>query len=311
MNNLSLSYWRMDRLILLAICLLSGYLLKKLQILRIEDSKILNQVLVYFFIPILTLLHIPSLKLKWIHLWLTLSPLLLFVGSILFFATLSQFYKWDKKITGALTLSSGIGSISFVGFPIFEMLYGSEGLALGIILSLAGTFLVCNTLGIITGLYYSEKAKTIKDFVNTIFKFPPFIALLIAIFLNLNSISFSTTFINILSELARPFSIIALISIGIQIEYKIDHHYKNYLALGHFYKLILAPIIIFTISLIFFDLDSTTTKICILGATVGSMNTISIIGQQLGLDYKLLSLMPALSIPLSIPIMIGLNYLLF
>lgn len=301
----------MDRLILLGICLLTGYVLKRLQILSIEDSKALNQLIVYFFIPVLTLLHIPSLRLEWIHLWLSLSPFVIFIGSILFFAALSHFNNWDKKVTGALTLSSGIGSISFVGFPIFEMLYGSEGLALGIILSLAGTFLVCNTLGIVTGLYYADKAKTIKDFAIAIIKFPPFIALIVAIILNLSSVSFTPVIHDILSELASPFSIIALISIGIQIEWKVDNNYRSYLALGHLYKLIIAPALIFIISLLLFDVDSTTTKICILGATIGSMNTISIIGQQLGLDYKLLSLMPALSIPISIPIMIGLNYLLF
>ncbi len=55
--------------------------------------------------------------------------------------------------------------------------------------------------------------------------------------------------------------------------------------------------------------DDLIAKVCLLGAAIGSMNAVSIVAAQMGLNPRLASLMPAISIPLSIPLLFLIDYL--
>ena len=52
-------------------------------------------------------------------------------------------------------------------------------------------------------------------------------------------------------------------------------------------------------------------QVCIMGAAIGSMNAVSIVAAQMGLNPKLSSFMPALSIPVSIPLLFLIDQFLF
>lgn len=216
----------------------------------------------------------------------------------------------EKATEGALIMTTGIGSTSFVGFPIFELLYGEEGLSLGIILSLAGTFLVFNTVGITTGLIYSKKEADQKSMLKKIITFPPLVAFTIAIFFNLINLNYTSSVEILLQKLSAPFSVIALLAIGLQIDISFERKLWSNVLLGQFFKLILSPVLIAFIMWYFIGLDDLISKICVLGAAIGSMNAISILAAQFGLNPKLSMLMPAISIPISIPVLLAIDVLL-
>lgn len=293
----------MDSIVLLFCCLLSGFILRKLPIFDKNSPIVLNNLIVYFFIPVLTLNHIPKINFQWELIWLSITPFIIYFSSFIFIKMVSQISSFDKKTEGALIMTSGIGSISFVGFPVFETLYGAEGLSYGIVLSLAGTFMVFNTVGLPTGLYYSKQSKSIKSFIKKLFLSPPLIAFVLALMINIFQVEISKNLNFLLEKLSAPFSVIALLAIGMQIDLSIDKSFFKTLAVGQFFKLILAPIIIYILMWHLLDLQTTVSKVCILGAAIGSMNAISIVAAQMGLNPKLSSMMPALGIPISIPIL--------
>ena len=295
---------------LLFICLLSGYILRKTRILSEEGPRALNQLIIYFFIPVLTLYHVPSLTFQWEFLWLSASPFLIYLGSYLYFQFVKQIKKMDRPTEGALIMSSGIGSISFVGFPIFDLLYGSEGLAYGILLSLAGTLMVFNTLGLATGLYYSGKSKSPGSFLHRLLTFPPLIAFLVALAMNVSDIQFPFYFQTLLEKLTEPFSVLALLAIGSQIELSLEKELIQFMLIGQLYKLFLAPLLIYLVVWHIFGIQDVLGKVCILGAAIGSMNAVSILAAQLNLRPRLAILMPSLSIPLSILSLFLIDYLL-
>ena len=103
----------------------------------------------------------PKLVLKSNQALPVLMPYILFVCSFIFFKIIARILNLDRSTTGALTITAGISSISFVGFPIFELLYGKEGVQMGILMSQAGSFVVCGTLGIMTASYYSSSEPSI------------------------------------------------------------------------------------------------------------------------------------------------------
>ncbi|MEL6942308.1 MAG: AEC family transporter [Bacteroidota bacterium] len=300
----------MIKIVLLIVCILSGFLLKQTKWFDDRSAIILNNLIIYFFIPVLTLYHVPQIEFQTSLLWLSVTPFIVYTGSFIFIRFFAKFSPMDRDTEGALIMCSGIGSISFVGFPIFELLYGAEGLSYGIVLSLAGTFLVFNTIGIFTGLFYSGAEQNPKQLFKKIISFPPLIAFLVALTINITPLQLGEEVNWILSKLAAPFSVLALLAIGMQIDFSIDRTFLKHLMIGQFFKLVIAPCIIYLLLWHIVGLRDTVAKICLLGAAIGSMNAISILAAQMGLNPKLASLMPAIGIPLSVPILFIIDLLL-
>lgn len=62
----------------------------------------------------------------------------------------------------------------------------------------------------------------------------------------------------------------------------------------------LAPLTIYLIVWVLFGRTDLLAKVCVLGAGIGSMNAISILTAEKGVQPKLSILMPAIGIPLSV-----------
>lgn len=300
----------MIQIILLVSCILSGFLLRKTRFFDKGSPLVLNNLIVYFFIPVITLYHVPRIAFQSNLIWLSITPFMVYIGSFLFIKTVGLFQKIDRDSEGALIMTSGIGSTSFVGFPIFEILYGEEGLAFGIMLSLAGTILVFNTLGVGTGMYYSQSSKNYKSFLKRLLSFPPLIAFILALGINFLDIPLPEACTVLLGKLAAPFSVIALLAIGMQIEFTLEKSLLKYLIIGQTYKLFLAPLLMYIFMWQVLGIQDLIARVCIMGAAIGSMNAVSIVAAQMGLNPKLSSFMPALSIPISIPLLFMLDKIL-
>lgn len=301
----------MVKFLLLVVCLLAGFILRKTRFFDEKSPIVLNNLLVYFFIPVLTLYHVPTIAFNIDQIWLSITPFIVYLCSFLFIKANATIFSFDRPTEGALIMCSGIGSISFVGFPIFELLYGSEGLSYGIILSLAGTFLVFNTVGISTGFYYADsKGQSLLFFVQKMLRFPPFIAFFLASIMNFLQLQYPPLINETLKALTAPFAVLALLAIGMQMEFSLEKSWIRYLLLGQFYKLILAPLMVYLLVWHVLGLRDVVGRVCILGAGIGSMNAISIVAAQLGLNPKLATLMPAIGIPVSIPLLFLIDKLL-
>ena len=297
---LSTVFCDMVNLLLLFVSLITGILLRQFNLVSLTASKDLNQLLVYFFIPALTLLHIPATQFSAEFFLPIFSSWLVYLFSGLFFLGITKWQQFDKNTLAALIMTSGIGSTSFVGFPIFELIYGAKGLEIGILMSIAGTMLVCMTLGIATGVWFSSKALTVKHLFTRMLKFPPFIAFIIALGLNFSNYSHPVIIQAILQKISSPYSIIALLTIGLQINFSLPKAERKPLSYGLFYKLLLAPLIIYWLLTTFTNANKMIIEIAVLGAAIGSMNLVAIIASQMGLNPPLASKMVGIGIPISL-----------
>jgi malate permease and related proteins len=289
----------MTNLILLFVCLLLGIILQRLKGFPKDAHLVLNAIIIYVCLPALTLLYTTEIHFERSQILPILMPYLLFGCSFIFFKILAPIAQLDHSTTGALTLTAGISSISFVGFPIFELLFGKEGLQMGVLMSQAGSFVVCGTLGIFTASYYSSSEVSAQKIVKDIFQFPPFLAFCIAVILNILGFHFPIIITDILQKIGSPFTFLALISIGLQISFKREDLQLKPLLYGLFYKLLLAPLLIFILYFLMLGEHSFIGKISVVGAALGSMNTATIIAINYGLNPKLATQMVSISIPLS------------
>jgi len=307
----------MTNLLLLIICLSLGGILQRTKSFPKDAYLGLNAVIINICLPSLTLLYTSQISFKANQLLVILTPYILFVSSFVFFKIVARILHFDRSTTGALTITAGISSISFVGFPIFELLYGKAGVQLGILMSQAGSFVVCGTMGIMTASYYSESKPSIKYIIKRIFTFPPFLAFCIAVCLNIMDYHFPSSLSDILQKLGSPFTVLALLSVGLQIKISKANLIQKPVLLGLFFKLFIAPLLIFILYLILLQQkillqeNAWIGKMCVVGAALGSMNTASIIAVNHKLNPPLASLMIGVTIPLSLITAMLWHYLLF
>ena len=290
----------MSNLFLLLFCLSLGFIFQKIKSFPKDAYLVLNNFIIYVCLPALTLLYTSEIKFQQNQILPILMPYILFFCSFIFFKLIAPTFNFDRGTTGALTITAGISSISFVGFPIFELLFGKEGLKMGVLMSQAGSFLVCGTLGLMTASYYSSSEPSLKNMVKSMFLFPPFVAFCLAITLNISGVHFPVFISDLLQKLGSPFSVLALVSIGLQIKFNRETLTQKPLLIGLFFKLFIAPLIIFLLYLILLDQKNWLAKMSVVGAGLGSMNTATIIAINHRLNPPLASLMVGIGIPISI-----------
>ncbi len=289
----------MSDLFLIPVCIIIGILLKRIKSFPENSYKAINSLIIYVCLPALTLYYIPQIEIKSELIFPALVIWIIFPLSILFFILMQKIFKWDKKSTGALILTGGLANTSFVGFPVLLALFGTEGLKIGVIIDQAGSFLVLSTLGIIVASVYSKGTYSIKNILIDILKYPSFIAFIVSIIMIAAGIKHNEFTSSILNKLGTPTIILALISVGMQLNPRIDKLLWKELSSGLIYKLMIAPFIIFILANYVFKLSGLINRVSIIETAMAPMVMGSVLATQFELNPKLANLMIGIGIPLS------------
>ncbi|MBO0930157.1 AEC family transporter [Fibrella aquatilis] len=287
----------MASLALLLTCLFLGVTLRRW--LPESAPLVLNRVLVGVFIPALTLLYVAELHFDSRLLLPVLAPYLVFGGGCAFIWTIGSRLSFDRATLGALLLTGGISSISFVGFPIFEWVYGRPGLEAGILMSQAGTFVICVTFGVGLASWLAAEEPSVGKMLRDMVRFPPFLAFVVALLANVLGYVHPPVVRDLLTKLSSPFTVIALLSVGMQIRFRVPKQNKNALLLGLGYKLLLAPLLVFVVYKLTLSQHGWLPDLCVLGSALGPMNTAAVLATQYNLNPSLAAQMVGLGIPLS------------
>ncbi|WP_339923067.1 AEC family transporter [uncultured Cyclobacterium sp.] len=293
----------MANILIVIASILIGIILQKVKNFPVEAPKVLNAYLIYVVLPAVSLLHISRLD---------LGPALLLpisVGWIIFtitwlvFGYLGKRFGWNKKTIGCLIICGGLSNTGFIGYPVIEAIYGAEGLKIAVLIDQTGSFLVVSSLAIIVAsLYGSEKMRK-RDISKQMLFFPPFIFFIIALMLNIFKVEISGVAEKVLQSFAGTLTPIALIAVGLQIKIRLEDIKDNFLWYGLTHKLLLIPLLIYTIyhwipvdnpdqNLIF--------KVSVMEAAMAPMITSSIIATNYNIRPKLASLLVGVGIPLSV-----------
>lgn len=230
-------------------------------------------------------------------------------AAILFFVGLGKVFGWKSSLIGALIMCAGFGNTSFVGIPLIQAMYGEEGLKTVMLVDQPG-FVALSTVGILVANFYSGSKDSMLKHLSKILKFPPFIAFIIALLLNIFSIEIPKDFDEVLIKLGATTVPLALVSVGSQMQWKkIEKKEGFHLFIGLLFKLVLLPLLILVIYKYIFNQSGDVIDICILEAAMAPMITAAIIASAHDLEPKFCNLMVAVGIPLSI-LTVGIWHLL-
>ena len=289
----------MNNFILIFVCLFIGVVFQNIKQIPKNAHKFLNWIVVYICLPALALYYIP--KVKWDN--QLLFPIgvawIGFVISYFFFSYLGKKRGWPRKLIGCLIICAGLSNTSFLGFPIIEALYGEEGLRTAIIVDQPGSFVVLSTLGVFVTTLYSKGSSDGFQIAKKIILFPPFIAFLLACFMNVFHFDFHEYVQFGLQKIGSVMTPLAMIAVGLQLQFDRKSKHFKFLRLGLFYKLMLTPAMIYLLYVVILDQHSQMIQVSLIEAAMAPMISSSIIASSYGLKPRLCSMMIGFGIPLS------------
>jgi predicted permease len=219
--------------------------------------------------------------------------------AIAFFVILGKIFHWKYSVIGALIMCAGFSNTSFVGIPVIQALYGENGLKTLMLVD-QPNFIALSTVGILVSNFYSGSKDSLAKHLLKVFKFPPFIAFMVALLFNLFSVEIPKDLDEVFLKLGATTVPLSLVSVGSQMHWKkIDKEEGLHLFLGLLFKLILFPLVILVMYKFIFHKNSEMIDICIMEAAMAPMITAAIIASAHQLDPKLCNLMIAVGIPIS------------
>jgi malate permease and related proteins len=289
----------MSNIILIFVYLLLGVGLQRIKWFPSDSYKLLNKIVIYICLPSLALYYIP--KIHWNNqlLYLIGVTWIGFAISFFLFRFLGKKYGWSRKLIGCLIITAGLGNTSFLGFPIVNALYGSEGLKMAILVDQPGTFVVLSTIAIFVATLYSKEATSGGKILKKVFLFPPFITFLIACTANIMELDFHDYFQLALLKVGSFLTPLAMISVGLQLHFDSRSKHWKFLWIGLAYKLLLTPAILFLLYVVILKQNSLMIRVAIIEAAMAPMIMASILATSHGLKPRLSSMMIGFGIPIS------------
>ncbi|MDZ7819549.1 MAG: AEC family transporter [Aliarcobacter sp.] len=275
----------MDNFVLIAIAILVGYTLQKFKIFAKETPLILNQFIIYVSLPAVILMQVPKLTFSFDILIPTIVAWLVMGISALIVIFISKLLNWNNEVTGSLMLVAILTNSSIMGIPIINAYLGESALPYVLIYDQLGTFIALATYGTFVTAYYSSKSNiNSKVIVQKVLTFPPFLSLIFALcFLG---VEFNPLITNVLSNFAATLVPVALVAVGLQLQFKVPKDEIQPLSIALIIKLILAPIIAYIICYAFGWLN-TAGITSIFEAAMAPMITAGAIASIAGLAPRL------------------------
>ncbi|MGK0256450.1 MAG: putative permease [Arcobacteraceae bacterium] len=288
----------MSNFILIFLYMSIGFIFKNIKLPILNLHLKLNKFIIRLALPAMILLETPKLEFSANSMipmyiaWVTM------IASALLVYFLSKRYRFSREVTGSLMLVSVLANTTFVGIPVNTAYFGVEALPFIVLYDQLGTsFWLATYATIIVAYYGSKGAVSYVLIAKKIARFPPLIAFVLAItFSQYTYPHFFTTILEVLSFMIVP---LALISVGLQLEFKLETSEVKPFVVSLVIKLIISPIIALFMCYIFGWSDLLIGKVSVIEAGMASMITAGVIASMNGLAPRLSNAIVAYGIAIS------------
>lgn len=288
----------MNNIVLLGACFVIGMLLRRSGRLPVNAHASLNGFIIHVSLPALTLVSVHKLAFDKALLAPAAMAWIMFGLGCAFFWWIGHMMKLRTPTIGALMLTGSLANTSFIGIPMIEAFFGSQGVGLGILIDQAGTYLVLSTLGMFVATIYAQGGMpTARTIAKKVFTFAPFIAFVLA--LMLIPVTYPAWFEALLDRLGGTLVPLALVSVGYQIQFSEIRGRMPELTLGLGFKLIIAPALIGLLYAGLFGGRGEIIQITIFEAAMPPQIGAAIVAMEHDLDPQLVTLMIGVGIPIS------------
>ena len=286
----------MANFLLIGICILVGLLVRRYTAIPADAYKGVNALIINLALPAVAFKYLPHIQWTKSLILPAAMPVIVWLCGWVYIKAYAAKAKLNKQTESGLKLVTGLSNTSFLGFPLIIAWFNDDALGIAVICDQV-TFMLLATAGIVVAMNASEKHTLSAGAVlKKMFSFPPFVgcvaALVLPLFLNLSP------FDPLFDMLAATVAPLALFSIGLQLKFDGWRRELNHLAASFLYKLVLAPLIIFSI-VYFLGMKGIIPQISIFESAMPSHLTATIVASEYNLNPKLTSLVAGIGIVMS------------
>ncbi len=286
----------MSNFLLIGICLLAGWLVKRYTALPKDAHKGINAMVINLALPAAAFKYLPKIQWSEALVMPVLMPFVVWFGGWLYITAYARFAGLDKKTTAGLKLTTGLSNTSFVGFPLVTAYFGEPLLGIAVICDQV-TFMLLSTAGIIVALNAADGHDlSLKAVLKKLLGFTPFLATIAALILP-HFIDLSP-FDPLFDKLTATVAPMALFSIGMQLRFDGWKSELQHISAALLYKLMIAPALVLLLA-ITAGFKGEITAVSVFESAMPSFITAGIIASQYQLNAKLSSLVVAVSILVS------------
>jgi len=220
----------------------AGLLFQRLSVFPADTDRSLNLYVIYIALPALILLQVPTLTLSTQMLATVIMPWTVVLVSSLLVLLIGKLARWSRETTGALLLVVPLGNTSFLGIPMVEQFFGLSSVSYAILYDQLGSFLALATYGTLVLAIYGKGSRAgVLHILLKIITFPPFIALMAALFLPMNSILAAIK--PLLTMASASLVPVVLVAIGFQMQLLLPAHEIGPFIIGLLIRLLIIPIL--------------------------------------------------------------------
>lgn len=239
-KRLPLRAMAFDAFFLILLMLVLGKLCARIRLFPDNAAEVLNQFALYVCLSAAVLHYGSKLEIGPEILSVAAVPWGLGAIALGLVLLLQRVLGWSREITAVLLLAVPLGNTSYLGYPLVHAMLGEAALPYAVIYDQFGAFLILSSYGLIVLARASgEAAPGFGQIVRRIFRFPPFIALLLA--LTVFPAEPPAAIDGVLLRLSDALLPIVALAVGLQLKLRLPTHALVPLGTGLALKLVLLP----------------------------------------------------------------------
>lgn len=266
----------MDKILLITGIFCLALILRRSGVVREKHLTHLVRYVISFSLPCMTLVTIGGLDLRKAHFDIAvIAWLVMFAGAAISFAV-GRLIRLEGAKLRVFILVSTFPNTALLGYPLSYALFGATGLSYAVIYDQMGMFPVFLTLG-----FFIAGG---KESIFHCLKFPPFLALLAALTLNVAGISFAAPFDTVLGWFGWTTLPLTIFLIGARVRLNSLRESKP-IAACLAVRMILVPLLLLA-AFHFLGKDSLPYQVTLLETAMPPALTTSIIALQYRLDEE-------------------------
>ena len=201
----------------------------------------INRFVINVSFPAVILLKIPLLTINTQLLFPIAIPWAGVALTSLLVIALCRWRGWSKDIEINLLILTALGNTGFLGYPMAKAFFDPLMLPYALVYDQLGTFLGLSTFGIVMAtIYAGDQRISVSRIFRKIVLFPPFITLMVALFIPPEWITGAIT--QALELLSLTIIPLTMLSIGMQFQLRIERELRTPIISGLAIKMILLPL---------------------------------------------------------------------
>jgi malate permease and related proteins len=258
-----------------------GVVLRTTGILRREDARPINQVIIYVGLPAFIFRAVYSATLRADLLGVVAVAWVVFAVMLGVGWLAARLLKLSDEIAGGFIIAVALGNTGYIGYPITSALFGSGGLPEAIFFDVFGTVCALALVGLLVAQHFGHNEEARVNPIRELFTFPAVIALIVA--LVLRAVPIPNPVMGGLELLANMVAPLIMISVGLSLRARTLGEQAGPLAILGVLRLVVAPLIGFGIGVLLLG-HGPALRVTVLEAGMPAMMLTLVVGERFGLD---------------------------